>query len=101
MVGKITGLDASTIRFETGDPEDYLPHKDGSAQKMMTRTGKITETTELYLISPTKVDSKGNIPKKKISTTDLKVGDSVTITGGQNIRTTQAFDVLLIEKIEY
>lgn len=101
VVGKITAIDTNTIRFETADPEDYLPHKDGSAQKMITRTGKIISTTEMYMISPTKVDSKGNIPKKKISVADLKVGDSVTITGSQNIRTAAEFDVLLIEKIEY
>jgi hypothetical protein len=98
---KITKIDGTRIEFETNDPEDYLPHSDGSAPYTMTRVARVTDATEIWLLSPTKIDANGNVSKKKLKITDLKAGEMVAITASENVRTAKEFDTLLIEKVEY
>jgi hypothetical protein len=101
IVGTITKINGTHIVTETNDPADYLPHTDGTAQRTMVRVAQITETTEITLISPTEVNKNGNIKKETIKISDLKIGDRITITAAVNIRTTEMFDALLIEKVQF
>lgn len=98
---KILKIDGNKIQVEVPDPEDYLPHTDGSPQATMTRVAVVGEATEMFLLRPTQIDRNGNIGKTEISLSDLKAGDTVAITSSENIRTENEFDVMLIEKVEY
>lgn len=101
VVGKIVKIDGNKIEIEIGDPEDYLPHTDGTAQRTIMKTAKVGETTEMSILYPTQIDAKGNITKKELKLTDLKAGDMITVTASENIQKTKEFDTLLIEKVEY
>jgi uncharacterized protein YneF (UPF0154 family) len=78
---RILKIDGARIEFETPDPEDYLPHSDNSPQAMMTRVGRVTSETTLKRIDT------GASKETKISLSELKTGDTVTLTATENVRT--------------
>ncbi len=101
VLGKITKIDGNKIQMEVGDPEDYLPHADGSPQRTMSRTARVTGETQMYLLRPAQIDKSGNISKTALKLNELKAGDSITVTAGENVRTAKEFDAVLIEKVEF
>jgi len=99
--GIITAVNGGSLSLEIGDPDDYLPHTDGTQQKKIVRTAIIAPTTKILLIDSTQIDTQGNPKITELPATDLKVGDAVTIRTQKNIRTESSFNVEQIEIVKY
>lgn len=99
--GIIKTINGGLLSLEIGDPDDYLPHTDGTTQKKIVRTATVTPTTKILLIDSTQIDTQGNPKIIELSATDLKVGDAVTIRTEKNVRTETSFDAQQIEIVKY
>src|SRR3989344_1491166 len=87
VMGVITKIDGNKIQMDIGDPEDYLPHEDGSSQRMISRVGLVSDATEMYVLRPTQIDKNGNIFRETLTISGLKTGESITVTSAENVRT--------------
>lgn len=101
VIGPITKIEGNKIQIEIGDPEDYLPHTDGSPQRTISRVAVVNQSTEMYVIRPMKIDKNGNISRETLKLGDLKTGETVTVTASQNVRKASQFDAVLIEKVVF
>jgi len=99
--GIIKAVNGSSLSLEIGDPDDYLPHTDGTQQKKIARTITLTPTTKILLIDSTQIDTQGNPKITELSATDLKVGGAVTVRTQKNVRTETSFDAEQIEMVKY
>ncbi len=101
VVGTITKIDGSKIELSIGDPEDYLPHSDGSPQRTISRVAVVNQSTEMYVLRPTQIDKNGNISRETLKLSDLKTSETVTVTAAENVRKASQFNAILIEKVEF
>ncbi len=101
LSGAIKGIYGATINLEINDPNDYLPHTDGSPRAKETRFASLLSATKIYLIDTTQLDTNGNPKKTELKITDLKIGNNITVRSNQNIRTAKKFDVTQIELVKY
>lgn len=96
--GTIKGIVGARISLEISDPNDYLPHTDGSAAKKEVRSANVLSNTTYSLIDNSKLDKDGNLTVTKISLADLKAGDKITVRSNVNIKDLKSFDVITVEK---
>lgn len=101
IAGTISSIAGATLTLNVNDPEDYLPHIDGTAQKKMTRYAIVTPSTKISLVDSTKIDENGNPAITALSESDLKVGDNIMVQSSQNIRTESKFNASEIEIVKY
>ncbi|HXF44056.1 MAG TPA: hypothetical protein VNK70_01150 [Candidatus Paceibacterota bacterium] len=99
--GKITGIYGATINLEVPDPDDYLPHTDGSPRKTETRFVTVNANTEIKLVNYGKIDGRGAPETRTLKLTDLKVGDAITVESAENIKEAEKFDATKIFLIKY
>ncbi len=99
LSGTIKSIAGARISLEITDPNDYLPHPDGSARKTETRLANVLSNTTYSLIDYNKIDKDGNFLITKISLADLKIGDQITTHSSTNIKDAKSFDVIAIEKV--
>ncbi|MDI6821147.1 MAG: hypothetical protein QMD65_03155 [Patescibacteria group bacterium] len=88
--GVIKGITDSILGVEVNDPNDYLPHIDGSPIRTQIRTVKIGAKTQIIGVTD---DSQ----TLNLSFSDLKVDDRVTVTSEQNIKDAKEFYAIKIE----
>lgn len=98
MSGTIKNITGARISLEVPDPNDYLPHTDGSVRKTEIRSANVLSNTTYSLIDNSKLDKDGNLAMTKISLADLKAGDKITVLSNTNIKDLKSFDVIAIEK---
>jgi len=99
--GIITEVRGGIIGLEVADPDDYLPHLDGSPQKKEFRFVSVSSDTEIVTIDYTRPTANGNPTITPMSISDLKAGDEITVTSESNIRDAKKFDVYKVEIIYY
>lgn len=100
--GTIREIYGAKITLEIVDPDDYLPHTDGTPQKKETRYVLVSTATKITLVDYTKRDAAGVSPLvKSLNFSDLKVGDIVNVRSSKNIRDLQEFDASEIKVIKY
>ena len=100
--GIIKEIANSKIVLEAIDPDDYLPHLDGTPQRRELRSVSITSETKINLVDYTKRDARGISPLiKPLKISELKVGDAVNVRSVSNVRESQQFDASVIEVIRY
>jgi nitrogen fixation-related uncharacterized protein len=98
LSGTIKAIYGATIDLEIIDPDDYLPHPDGSPQKKEIRFVTITGSTNITLTDYTE---PGYLEAKPLTQSDIKVGDIIKVTSNKNIRDAEKFDAHAIEVIRY
>ncbi|MFA6407621.1 MAG: hypothetical protein WCV80_02875 [Candidatus Paceibacterota bacterium] len=96
----ITKILGATLTVEMNDPEDYIPHTDGTPKKKISRYVTVTGSTKIIQVNPAKRDAQGKPQTTVIKLSDLKVGDIVLVSTEENIRTTQLFDATQIELVK-
>ena len=101
LSGVVKGVYGGTINLEIGDPDDYLPHADGSAPKREMRYVGVTSATKIYLVDMAKIDQSGGAAKTTVALSSLRVGDGITVKSSQNIKDAKSFDVTEIELVRY
>ncbi len=90
---KVTGVYGATIALSVGDPEDYLPHTDGTPRKTIVRYATVTPKTVVTIES-----IYGS--SKTVTVKDVKVGSAVTVRTESNIRTAEKFDASEVRVME-
>jgi len=98
LSGTIKNIVGAGISLEIADPNDYLPHADGSARKMEIRSANVLSNTAYSLIDYSKIDKNGDFAVSKISLSDLKIGDQITVRSNTDIKDAKGFDVIAVEK---
>ena len=99
--GTITKIYGAIINLEIVDPDDYLPHTDGTPYIKEIRLASISSATQITLVDYTKPDNRGNPTITSIELSNLKTGDTITVQSDENIRDAKKFDVTRVELIRY
>ena len=93
--GTIKGVYGTILMVEINDPEDYIPHADGTQQKKMNVSVNVTNDTKITLV---RMDMGGE--PKKVALDAVKVGRVVGVWSNENIRTSQKVDATLVQIIQ-
>lgn len=101
LSGTIKGISGGLMDLEIMDPDDYLPHPDGSPQRKELRFVSLFSDTEIVLIDYTNPQPDGNPTVTPLKLSDLKGGDEVRVESKENIRDAKEFDAQRIEVIRY
>lgn len=101
LSGTVKSTYGATITLEVYDPDDYLPHADGSPRAKQTRSANVTGSTTYTLVNFGKLDKQGNPARTTLTFKDIKEGDTVTVRAAANIKTAQTFDVTSVELVRY
>lgn len=97
LIGTVKGIYGGTIDLEVKDPDDYLPHTDGTAQRTEIRYANITSATEIFIIDYTRRDINGNPARDILKLSDIKIGNLIKVTSNSNIKYANKFDVSEVE----
>ena len=100
LSGEIKELVGGTIIFEINDPGDYLPHADGTPRDKQIRRASMRIGTEYSLVDYTKPLLSGDPTVSKISFSDLKIGNRITVKSGENIKTAERFVAVEVRRIK-
>lgn len=98
LSGIVKEIFGAVINFEITDPNDYLPHLDGTPQKKELRSASVSRITELFLKT---LNKQGNPKTTPIKISDFKVGDTITVYSEQNLRDAKKFDAAKIELLKF
>ncbi len=101
LSGVVKSTYGATIVIEINDPDDYLPHADGSLRAKQTRTVNVLGNTTYATVNFGKFDKQGNPTRTPITFNDIKTGDTVTVHAATNIKTAQTFNATAVEVVEY
>lgn len=101
FTGTVKNVYGAELSLEIRNPDDYLPHLDGSPYAIETRTASVSSETQMVRIDTTQLDQNGNAIRTPLQLSDLKEGDRVTVFAKHNIRDAQQFDVARIELVRY
>ena len=99
--GTIKGIRGGLIGLEVMDPDDYLPHPDGSPQRKEIRFVSLFSNTEIVLIDYTNPQPDGSPTVTPLKLSDLRRGDEVRVESKKNIRDAKEFDAQKIEVVRY
>jgi hypothetical protein len=99
--GTVVDVVGATISLEINDPDDYLPHTDGSPVATEVRYANLTGQTKVLAYDMNRVDANGNPLSTQIRSSDLKAGDSIMVKSDANIRDAEQFDVTEVALIRY
>ena len=100
--GTIKDIYGAKITLEIIDPDDYLPHADGTPQRRENRYVLVSADTKITLVDYAKRDAAGVSPLiSSLKLSDLKVDDVVSVRSDKNIRDLQEFDATTIELVKY
>ena len=101
LSGTIMGIKGGLIALEITDPDDYLPHPDGSPQRKELRFVSLFSDTEVILIDYTNPQPDGSPAVTPLKLSDLRGGDKVRVESKENIRDAKEFDAQKIEVVIY
>lgn len=101
LSGTVKAVYGASLVLTVSDPDDYLPHLDGSPRRMEERTANVSAATKYSLIDYTKLDRAGSPTVKSFTLADLKAGDVVTVRSEGNIRDENVFDATAIDLVRY
>jgi len=101
LTGTVKNIYGAEITLDVNDPDDYLPHLDGTARAVETRTVSVSSETQIVLIDTRQIDSNGNAKRTPLQLSSVKNGDRITVFATENIRDAQQFDAVRIELVQY
>lgn len=79
--GVIKNITGNNVEIEIPDPDDYIPHADGSPVRKISLIGIIDDSTKISIV----LLSDG-FSQKTATISDLKVGDSIGFGVNENMR---------------
>ncbi len=99
--GTVLGIQGATIKMEMTDPDDYLPHPDGTPKKKITRFANVGSNTEIIRVDYASPNPSTGEPERTVlELSDINENDAVRITTEDNIREEESVDVTKVEVIE-
>ena len=99
--GAVKSITANSVTFVARDPNDYLPHTDGSPFRQITLTANTTASTTIMSVDYSTLDKNGNPKTSSLSFSDIKTGMTVTVESADNILTAQSFTVTKVTLVNY
>ena len=99
--GAVKSITANSVTFVARDPNDYLPHTDGSPFRQITLTANTTASTTIMSVDYSTLDKNGNPKTATISLNDLKIGQIITVDSNANIRDVSSFDATVIRVVNH
>ncbi|MEK7464764.1 MAG: hypothetical protein AAB617_03225 [Patescibacteria group bacterium] len=99
--GKIKDVIGSSIKLEVYNPDDYLPHTDGTDRAKEIRTANVLNSTRIWLLDYNKIDARGNPQTVAMKLSELAVGNDVTVRSEANIKYLKEFDASEILLVKY
>lgn len=97
--GTVLDIVGSSLRIETRDPNDYLPHADGSPVKTVVKFVTVTSQTQVKRIDETKLDASGGVISSLISIGNIHKGDVVTVVADHNVLNSPEFDAVEVRLV--
>lgn len=97
LSGVVKGTYGAILKLEVNDPDDYLPHSDGSPRRKEIRSASALGSTTYTLVD----HSNGSPVRSAITLRDVKVGNFVLVKSNENIRSAEKFDVTSVEVVRY
>lgn len=101
LTGAVTSIYGAELGLEIDDPDDYLPHLDGSPRAKEMRTAQVSASTAYTLINYARLDQSGNPVRTSFSFGNLKVGEIITVRSAENIRDAASFEATAVERVVY
>ena len=95
-VGSVVG---GTIGLNVDDPDDYLPHPDGSPRVTQLRQVGVRVGTELVLLDYLNPNESGSPMERVLELSEIQAGDRLIVESEENIRDEENFVATRIEKI--
>ncbi len=99
--GTVQKVYGAEVTLEINDPNDYLPHSDGTPVKKLSVVAETYANTKISLFDNTKSGKYGAPEVTPAKLSDLNVGDSVNVKSSTNIRNATKFDAVEIDLIKY
>ncbi len=94
LTGVVKSIYGATITLEINDPDDYLPHLDGTPRAKQNRSANVTPDTKYVIVT------NGQVSSKTFSSSDIKADDIITVRSEENIRDLETFDVSEVDLIK-
>lgn len=95
--GLVVGTGANTLILEIQDPNDYLPHIDGTDSLKQRRAVSVTSTTKIMMANQNALDANGEAIITHIPFSNIKVGVRAIVRSPENIKDATSFDATEIE----
>ena len=99
--GTVRAVVGGTIQLDANDPEDYLPHLDGSPRKMVAKNANVTAVTEYVLVDYSKPEANGDPSRVPFELSDLKDGDRIVVESDENLREQKSFETKLVQRVRF
>ncbi len=99
--GTITDIYGNRVTIDMIDPEDYLPHPDGSPHKKIERELKIDNKTQITKLNYSDPQPDGTPTKTKLGIKDLRKNQEITVYTKENLRTNKKVTATEIKLFEY
>jgi hypothetical protein len=96
--GIVKGVYGATIHLEIDDPQDIIPHTDGTPRRKLLVFASLLSDTRVLLVDLKHLDARGNPNESALDVSGIREGDSITVTTNSNIVESQRFDVSRVEK---
>jgi len=99
--GTITDIYGNRVTIDMIDPEDYLPHPDGSPHKKIEREVKVDNQTKIQKIDYSNPQPDGTPAKTELDITDLRKNQEITIYTKENLRPNKEVTATQIKLYKY
>ncbi len=100
LQGTVQSVYGATIAFTVNDPQDYLPHMDGSARATQTRNANTNPNTKYFAVDNARLNKDGSPTVTPSSLADIKPGAIVMVKSDQNIFSASSFDVSEVDLLK-
>jgi hypothetical protein len=98
--GTVTGVENGVISLEITDPEDYLPHPDGTPKNKIVRYVEATPETEIIYTDFSSPDPETGLPSEiAIEISEIEEGDRISVRTEENIREQENITATRIEVV--
>lgn len=101
LTGEIGEIYGATITLKVADPDDYLPHPDGSPQRIELRAVNVSANTTYTDVDYGTLVRGGEPTRTPFVFDNLAVGDVVTVQSAENIRDAKTIEATAIERVRY
>lgn len=101
LTGRVVNAYGASFTIEIDDPDDYLPHLDGSSRLKQTRTVNVSANTEYSSVDYKKYDANGNPVRNAIALTDIAANTMVVVRSNDNIRDAKQVEAIEVERLVY
>jgi len=90
--GVVKNIKGRIVEIEISDPNDYIPHADGSPIKKIILNGITSNTTKVSI-----VELSNGFKQNPAAISDLKIGDSIGFGTTENLQGKESVMIAYIE----